>query len=58
MRTSGRSGAEGWMVVIPVLALMVALSMSNDGPRQILTAAERTIRETVTTAANWILAFF
>jgi hypothetical protein len=46
------------MVMIPLVALVVALSMTNGGPHQILTAAERTIRETVTTAANWILAFF
>lgn len=47
MRTSGGRGAEAWLIVIPVLALLVAGSMSAGGLDSALLTLNNAIRDTV-----------
>lgn len=47
MRTSGGRGAEAWLIVIPVLALLVAGSMSAGGLDSVLLTLNNAIRDTV-----------
>jgi len=58
MRTSGGRGAEGWIVVIPVAALLVAMTMNGGGAHETLLAMERVIRDTVTTAFQFVRELF
>ncbi|HTH01420.1 MAG TPA: hypothetical protein VL882_14215 [Vicinamibacterales bacterium] len=44
MRASGGRGADAWMLVIPVIALVVAGSMSAGGLNAVLLTIESTIR--------------
>jgi hypothetical protein len=46
MRASGGRGADAWMLVIPVLALVVAGAMSEGGLNAVLLTLESTIRHT------------
>ena len=58
MRASGGRGAEGWIVVIPIAALVVAMSMNNGGAHETLLALERVIRDTLTTAFQFVRELF
>jgi hypothetical protein len=53
MRASGGRGADAWMLVIPVIALVVAGSMSAGGLNAVLLTIESTIRN----AFNASIAF-
>ena len=53
MRPSGGRGADAWMIAIPVVALVVAGSLSEGGFDAVLLTLERAIRHTVT--AGWDL---
>ena len=53
MRTSGGRGLEGWILVVPVGALIVAATMNNGGADAMLISLEGTIRQTVT----WVTTF-
>ena len=53
MRPSGGRGADAWMIVIPLVALVVAGSVSSGGLDAVLLTLERTIRQFVT--AGWDL---
>ena len=44
MRTSGGRGADAWMLAIPVLALLVAGSMSAGGLDAVLLTLEGAVR--------------
>ena len=58
MRTSGGRGAEGWIVVVPVAALLVAMTMNNGGAHETLLPMERVIRDTFTTAFHFVRELF
>ena len=58
MRTSGGRGAEGWIVAIPILALIVASSMSLGGPDAMLRMLDDTIRTTIGSIADLIRGLF
>jgi hypothetical protein len=54
MRTSGGRGAEGWIIVIPVVALMVAMMMTNGGAHETVLTLERMVRETFTSLVEFV----
>jgi hypothetical protein len=58
MRTSGGRGAEGWIMAIPILAFIVAITMSGGGTHEMLRTIERAVRETITTAADFVARLF
>ena len=58
MRMSGGRGADAWMILIPVLALAVAGTMSNGGLQGVLLTLEYVIRNTVTTSLEFVQGLF
>ena len=58
MRTSGGRGADAWMLAIPVLALVVAGSMSAGGMDALLLTLESAIRHTFTAGVELIARLF
>ena len=54
MRTSGGRGAEGWILAIPMAALVVAGSMATGGVDAVLITLEGTIREALTSIVNFV----
>ncbi len=54
MRASGGRGADAWMPVIPVLALVVAGAMSEGGLNAVLLTLESTIRHTFNAGLTFI----
>jgi len=58
MRTSGGRGAEGWIMAIPIVALLVAASASNGGPSGMLLMLETTVRRTVTGVLDFVAQLF
>ena len=58
MRTSGGRGADGWMIGIPIAALLLATSMSAGGPEAMLMMLESVVRGTVTTAVEFVRGLF
>ena len=58
MRTSGGPGHEGWILVIPVAAMLVAVTMTNGGAHAMLITLEAAIRETVTGVASFVVELF
>ena len=54
MRTSGGRGAEGWIMAIPMLALIVAGSMASGGVDSVLILLEGVIRQTLTSVVDFI----
>ena len=58
MRPSGGRGADAWMIAIPVLALLVAGSMSTGGFDAVLLTLERAIRHTVTSGLDFVAKLF
>jgi hypothetical protein len=58
MRTSGGRGAEGWIVAIPLLALVVAASMSAGGPEAMLRMLDDTIRTTMGSVVDLVRGLF
>jgi hypothetical protein len=54
MRASGGRGADAWMLVIPVLALVVAGAMSEGGLNAVLLTLESTIRHTFSAGLTFI----
>ncbi len=57
MRTSGGRGAEGWIMAIPMFALIVAGSMATGGIDAVLVTLEGTIREALTSIVNFVRSF-
>ena len=55
MRTSGGRGHEGWILVIPVAAMLVAVTMTNGGAHAMLISLDAAIREAVTGVANFVV---
>ena len=58
MRASGGRGADAWMLTIPVVALMVAASMSSGGLNALLLTLESTIRHTFNAGLTFITQLF
>jgi hypothetical protein len=58
MRTSGGRGAEGWIIAIPVAAMLVAATMTNGGAHGMVVMLETTVRETITAVAGFLVALF
>lgn len=56
MRSSGGRGADAWMIVIPVAALLVAGTMSAGGLDGVLLSVERVIRHAVAAGLDWVRA--
>jgi hypothetical protein len=54
MRASGGRGADAWMLLIPVLALVVAGAMSEGGLNAVLLTLESTIRHTFNAGLTFI----
>ena len=53
MRTSGGRGAEGWIMAIPLLALVVAGSQATGGVDAVLILLEGAIRQTLTSVVDF-----
>lgn len=58
MRTSGGRGAEGWIMAIPIVALIIAASASNGGANGMLLMLENTFRRTVTGVLEFVAQLF
>jgi hypothetical protein len=58
MRASGGRGADAWMLTIPVVALVVAASMSAGGMNAALLTIESTVRHTLTAGLAFITKLF
>jgi len=54
MRSSGGRGADAWMLAIPVIALLVAGSMSAGGFDAMLLQLENAIRHTFSAGLNFV----
>lgn len=58
MRTSGGRGADAWMLAVPVLALVVAGTMSEGGVDALLLTLESAIRHTFTAGVAFVTKLF
>ena len=58
MRISGGRGTDAWMLLIPVLALAVAGTMSVGGLDGVLLTIEHVVRNTVTASLEFIKGLF
>ena len=58
MRTSGEGGSEGWIMAIPIAALVIAASAAAGGPEALLTSLEGTVRSLVGSAVDLVSSAF
>jgi hypothetical protein len=58
MRTSGGRGAEGWIMAIPIFALIIASTMSAGGIDSMLIMLEGTVRTTINSVVDFVRALF
>jgi hypothetical protein len=58
MRTSGEGGSEGWIMAIPIAALIIAASAAAGGPEALLTSLEGTVRSLVGSAVDLVSSAF
>ena len=58
MRTSGGRGADGWIMAIPIFALIVASTMSAGGIDGMLIVLEGIVRTTITSVVDFVRALF
>ena len=58
MRISGGRGTDAWMILIPVLALAVAGTMSSGGLDGVLLTIEHVVRNTVTVSLEFVKGLF
>jgi hypothetical protein len=58
MRTSGGRGADAWMFAIPLIALLIAGSMSAGGFDAMLLQLESAIRHTLSAGVNLVTQLF
>ena len=56
MRTSGGRGADSWIVAIPIVALIVASTMSAGGIDGMLMMVDDLIRTTFTAVVDFVRA--
>ena len=58
MRTSGGRGADGWIVAFPIVALIVASTMSAGGVNGMLIMLEGVVRTTISSVVLFVSALF
>jgi hypothetical protein len=58
MRTSGGRGTEGWIMGIPIFALIVVSTMSAGGVDGMLTMLDGVVRTTITSVVDVVMALF
>jgi hypothetical protein len=58
MRTSGAGGSEGWIMAIPIAALIVAASAAAGGPEALVMSLEGTVRSLVQSAVDLVNSAF
>ena len=58
MRTSGAGGSEGWIMAIPIAALIVAATATAGGPEALLVSLEGTLRSLVGSAVTLVSSVF
>ena len=56
MRTSGGRGAEGWIMAIPLLALIIAATMSAGGVDGMFITLEGVVRSTFASLVDFVRA--
>ena len=54
MRTSGGRGFEGWIMAIPLIALMVAASLANGGVDGLLYGIDSTVRQVLAAVVDFV----
>jgi hypothetical protein len=52
MRTSGGRGAEGWILAIPVVALIVVAALTEGGVDGMFVTLDRLIRTTIASVVD------
>jgi hypothetical protein len=58
MRTSGGRGHEGWIMAIPVIALLVAASMASGGVDGLLHGVDGAVRQIVAAVVGFVSDMF
>ena len=58
MRTSGEGGSEGWIMAIPIAALIIAASAAAGGPEALFMSLEGTVRSLVRSAVDLMSGAF
>ena len=58
MRTSGGRGFEGWIMAIPVIALLVAASLASGGVDGLLYGLDGVVRQVGAAVADFVRAVF
>ena len=58
MRTSGEGGSEGWIMAIPIAALIIAASAAAGGPEAMLTSLEGAVRSLARSAVDLMSSAF
>jgi len=58
MRSSGGRGADAWMILVPVVALAIAGTMSEGGVDGVLLMMERAIRHTLAAGIDLVRGLF
>ena len=54
MRTSGGRGFEGWIMAIPLIALVVAASLANGGVDGLLYGLDSTVRQVLAAVVDFV----
>ena len=54
MRTSGGRGFEGWIMAIPLIALVVAASLANGGVDGLLYGVDSTVRDVLAAVVDFV----
>jgi hypothetical protein len=54
MRTSGGRGYEGWIMAVPLVALLVAASMASGGVDGLLLGLEGMVRQVVASVVHFV----
>ena len=58
MRTSGGRGFEGWIMAIPVIALVVAASLASGGVDGLLYGIDGAVRQVVAAVVDFVRDVF
>ena len=54
MRTSGGRGFEGWIMAIPLIALVVAASLANGGVDGLLYGIDSAVRQVLAAVVDFV----
>jgi len=58
MRTSGGRGHEGWIMAIPLIALVVAASLGSGGVEGLLYGLDGAVRQVVASVVGFVSDVF